>query len=481
MKPTLGSPGSTLPSDDPKVSLIWRFIRSLFESAKKKAEKYFPFCASTFDKVVDKSSNFFPGAHPKSLCSNDIPRLCEEEHVCCEKTDGVRYLFFQTSDKRCYLMDRRCTIYQPRMEYLNVQPAADLKNALLSQLDVMADGELVEDEMDGRKVINYLIYDALWVSGKNCMALNYVERLSNIVPLVMDLRYNFFDSSGNSIIRIYVKDMFSTKDIGFVLEKVLPNLPHRNDGVIFTKIDCPYYPGTCNEILKWKPVEKNTVDCILMQNNAIMNAFPRCYELQCSGPNNSKEFFDMMFFNSKKDEDDVRQALKYYKDTKGVQGILECYYDPEYWTEDSMVYNLFLQENLFTKDKSAITELTKDKITALRNSIKSYDAETLKDLKGGWRIERIRNDKDKPNFIKVALNVKASIADKITSEVLMNTLSTANPKNLALKEQDVSEEENVEENEEENEESEDGGFSLDFLMRKREFPVGDNTGKRKKP
>lgn len=484
MKPTLSTPGSILPHDDAKVSLIWRMLRSVFAATKKKVERYFPFCAKPFERLSDPS--FFPGAHPKSLCTADLSKLCEDEHVCCEKTDGVRYLFFQTSDKRCYLMDRRCTVFQPRMEYFSVQPFNNSEDPLLNQLDVMADGELVEDEIDKKKVINFLIYDALWVAGKNCMASNYVDRLLTIEPYANSLRYNFLDVTDPSIIRVYVKDVFSTKDIQFVWEKITPELPHRNDGMIFTKIDCPYYPGSCNEILKWKPLEKNTVDCVLMQNNTIFKAFPLCYELQCAGPNNTKEFFDMMFFTSKKDEDNIRQTLKFYKDTKGIQGIIECYYDPEYWTEDSVIYNLYLQENVFSDGKSAIAEMTMDKINALRASIKNYDPETIKDLKGGWRIERVRGDKDKPNFIKVAQNVKSSIADKITAELLISTLSTANPKNLALENKDESVEEKEDEKEQENEEdpnseSEDEGLSFDFLSRKRKMPsYNDGPTKRKK-
>jgi len=482
MKPSLSTPGSVLPHDESKASLLWRLIRSLFESTKKEVTKYFPFCASAFNAI--STNNSFPGAHPKSLCSSDVTKLCKEEHVCCEKTDGVRYLFFQTSDKRCYLMDRRCVIYQPRMEFFNIPPFNNSGNTLMNQLDVMADGELIEDEIDKKKIVNYLLYDVLWVAGKNCMAQNYVERLSAIVPHAINLRHNFFDVADPSIIRIYVKDIFSTRDIQFLLEDVIPTLPHRNDGIIFTKIDCPYYPGACNEILKWKPVEKNTVDCILMQSNEILKVFPLCYELQCVGLENRKEFFDMMFFKTKEEEDTIRQKLKFYKDTKGIQGITECYYDPKYWTEDSIIYNLFLQENVFAKDKSIINEITKEKITALRKTIKSYDEETIKNLKGGWRIDRIRGDKDKPNFIKVAQNVKVSIADNITSELLIRTLSVANPKNLALVSHEQPEEEkNVEENEEEsdmNDDNDEEGISFDFISRKREPQSSNNNPTKRK-
>ena len=34
----------------------------------------------------------------------------------------------------------------------------------------------------------------------------------------------------------------------------------KNDGLIFTVDACPYYPGTCNEIIKWKPPHMNSID-----------------------------------------------------------------------------------------------------------------------------------------------------------------------------------------------------------------------------
>jgi mRNA guanylyltransferase len=37
-------------------------------------------------------------------------------------------------------------------------------------------------------------------------------------------------------------------------------LVHENDGLIFTVDKCPYYPGTCKEIIKWKPPHMNTID-----------------------------------------------------------------------------------------------------------------------------------------------------------------------------------------------------------------------------
>jgi len=37
-------------------------------------------------------------------------------------------------------------------------------------------------------------------------------------------------------------------------------LKHENDGFIFTVDACPYYAGTCQDIMKWKPMHLNSID-----------------------------------------------------------------------------------------------------------------------------------------------------------------------------------------------------------------------------
>ena len=63
-------------------------------------------------------------------------------------------------------------------------------------------------------------------------------------------------------IDVYMKEMFNVWDAKYLLSHFIDakKLEHENDGLIFTVDECPYYPGTCNEILKWKPVELNSID-----------------------------------------------------------------------------------------------------------------------------------------------------------------------------------------------------------------------------
>jgi hypothetical protein len=59
---------------------------------------------------------------------------------------------------------------------------------------------------------------------------------------------------------LMLKDIFKEQDTDKIFEVILSKLPHENDGLIFTKQICPYYPGTTEDILKWKPKNLNTID-----------------------------------------------------------------------------------------------------------------------------------------------------------------------------------------------------------------------------
>jgi len=59
---------------------------------------------------------------------------------------------------------------------------------------------------------------------------------------------------------IRAKTFWDVADTKMVLEKFIPQLTHENDGLIFSPNADPYLPGQCNELLKWKPADLNTVD-----------------------------------------------------------------------------------------------------------------------------------------------------------------------------------------------------------------------------
>ncbi|RKP23234.1 hypothetical protein SYNPS1DRAFT_31052 [Syncephalis pseudoplumigaleata] len=41
---------------------------------------------------------------------------------------------------------------------------------------------------------------------------------------------------------------------------MMTKLGHNSDGIIWTPVKCPYVPGICDKLLKWKPPEMTTAD-----------------------------------------------------------------------------------------------------------------------------------------------------------------------------------------------------------------------------
>lgn len=71
-------------------------------------------------------------------------------------------------------------------------------------------------------------------------------------------------------ISIIVKDFYFFESAEYLLKYYIQNLPHKNDGLIFTKIDdAPYKPGTCNYIIKWKPPHMNSIDFLVVPNQSL--------------------------------------------------------------------------------------------------------------------------------------------------------------------------------------------------------------------
>ncbi|ETW45821.1 hypothetical protein PFMALIP_06147 [Plasmodium falciparum MaliPS096_E11] len=58
---------------------------------------------------------------------------------------------------------------------------------------------------------------------------------------------------------IYLKDFYPIEKICELI-KIMKKLPHYSDGIIFTPLHSPYITGNFYQLLKWKPLNLNTVD-----------------------------------------------------------------------------------------------------------------------------------------------------------------------------------------------------------------------------
>lgn len=101
---------------------------------------------------------------------------------------------------------------------------------------------------------------------------------------------------------------------------------HENDGLIFTINQCPYYPGTCQEIFKWKPAELNTVDFELKQLGFFPNIGPELIWGLYVNDWKEKKLFDFMVFDPENQEQ-VALETKFKAElekNKNAEIVIEC-------------------------------------------------------------------------------------------------------------------------------------------------------------
>lgn len=296
----------------------------------------------------------FPGCQPVSLARCHLKDL--ESCVICEKSDGVRYMLYipqltsrdspldQIVPISAYLIDRRYEFWEIKVLLMRGQ---------ISQGCCLLDGELV---VDYDTEVRYLIYDALLCNGQCYLFNPYLERLRAALHLIIPIRLRQLRSQ--VCIPLFVKDFFDFASLNTVVNHVIPKLPHKNDGLIFTQSLDPYIFGTSATILKWKPEELNTVDFALKEEpEGVIRLFT-----------SSRDLFE------------------------AYQGELE----------------LSSEEHTST-------------LQAIRASLTPIIVECFYHTNTQhWKIIRVRTDKDKANQTKVVENIWTSIQERITLEELLS-------------------------------------------------------------
>ena len=151
----------------------------------------------------------------------------------------------------------------------------------------------------------------------------------------------------------------------FIFTTTIPSLRHGNDGLIFTSRRAPYKTGTCEDILKWKPLNENTVDVLVRLSDASWPETPDEIPL-VDGLIKLKEGFGLF-----KQIKVPRKTLE----SLGLQTIDDL---------DRKVVEVGLEEDGIS-----------------------------------WSLRRIRDDKDGPNYVTVVESIMESIEDAVSEEALL--------------------------------------------------------------
>ncbi|KAI9678925.1 MAG: Dcp1p-Dcp2p decapping enzyme complex alpha subunit [Trizodia sp. TS-e1964] len=333
----------------------------------------------------------FPGAQPVSFASHHLAELEREDYYVCEKSDGLRcLLYFAEGDGGSeihYLIDRKNDYYfVPGLHF----PHPDDPSFLRFHTSTLVDGELVYDTLpSGARKLKYLVFDCLLLDGQLLTPRTLDKRIAyfrdKVYKPYKHLYATFPDEVAFLPFELEFKRLEFSYAVQMLFRDVLPNLPHGNDGLIFTCRAAPYRSGTDEKILKWKPAHENSVDFRL---NLDFPPLP-------SSPSDS---------DAEDDDDEPR---------------------PDY---DAMpTFHLSAAQSGGTCARYAQMYLTAEEWAALKargEGLEDAVVECFMDAAGRWRFSRFRKDKDGPNHISTVESVVRSIRDGVEEAQLVRAAKT---------------------------------------------------------
>ncbi|KAI8356142.1 mRNA capping enzyme alpha subunit [Choanephora cucurbitarum] len=328
----------------------------------------------------------FPGAQPVSFGAKQLQQIQQEDFFVAEKSDGVRCLALLTVNQRrepeVYLFDRKSNFYMIRNLRFPIPSDPNFQKCLKNTI---LDGELVFDkEADGTIQMRFLLFDCLCIEGIVLVSRGLMSRLGYLKNDVIRPHQNMVHKNPHVKRQlpflVEFKEQQFTYHLDVVFNEIIPNLKHGNDGLIFTSVEAPYSMGTCDKMLKWKPLNENSIDfkvTLLFPGGSLpgvkdFTAKPRIDLLVWHGGNDYR-FFAELGITDEEWQTQFRDRPN-YMDGK----IVECNYDPE------------LQEKL--------------------------------NLKSPWRFMRYRDDKPDGNHISTVENVLKSINDAVSQEELIECM-----------------------------------------------------------
>ncbi|KIW02438.1 uncharacterized protein PV09_06252 [Verruconis gallopava] len=338
-------------------------------------------------QLMGRTNTNFPGAQPVSFARHHINELCNQDYFLCEKTDGIRCLLYITNgdagEEIVYLIDRKNDYYFIPNGGLHFPKHNDPTfNSFHS--GTLLDGELVNDTMpDGSKKLRYLVFDCVVLDNEPLMNRPLDKRIGRYFEFVDKPLKQFYARHPKDAEQFVFEVRFKAMDKPYALEEMfnhkLPNLPHGNDGLVFTCKSTTYVSGTDEHILKWKPAHENSIDFKLA-----LGQFPVVtYDDGTTAEDwDAKPTFDLLVYHGSND------------------------------------YETFA--SLY------ITDADWEAMKALNEQLDGRIIECYRDSQGRWRFKaeengapRFRDDKPTANHISTVRKVLESIEDGVTQEELI--------------------------------------------------------------
>lgn len=125
---------------------------------------------------------------------------------------------------------------------------------------------MVIDKVEGEDIPRYLAYDIVKFEGQEVgQTPFYPTRLQCIMLEIINPRYQAIEhgliNKSLEPFSVRNKEFWDISQTASLLgEKFASALSHEPDGLIFQPSKDTYTPGRCDDVLKWKPLELNSVD-----------------------------------------------------------------------------------------------------------------------------------------------------------------------------------------------------------------------------
>ena len=454
---------------------VFQNICQTVNKCKEQNPEYLGHIVNNLNSRYNHSKKFnFPGLQVINMDREKLNYFTHfpERFLLCEKSDGVRYLLIQYKNGICHLVGRNLQFYEINISE-RLPPSYYPKEEWT--IDYLLDGELILDDvneefddkskfikLNGKfKKINFLIFDAVVIKGINIGYLPFRNRLielnklfkeeygiskyvkncakSYINKLKDELKTNKSSNNSkgldfpnpnklekeipkiipgtvttnnvnNKYITLYMKDYFNFNDVER-LNEFIKLLPHHNDGLIINVDDYPYYSGQSCEIFKWKPIEMNTIDFEIKYNKEKSKYLLYVTNNETDGKTISNLTpVEILCFESDDEKENFSKIYNRYENKL----IAECFYDANLSNKETAINNYYL---------SKIKSNTNEKIPMNLDDFPNDDIKLdLQKLKGGWRFQRLRNDKSSGNYISTYQNIKVCIKENLHMEEILSTI-----------------------------------------------------------
>ncbi|XP_029352749.1 mRNA-capping enzyme isoform X2 [Echeneis naucrates] len=178
----------------------------------------------------------FPGAQPVSMDRQNLRFLEQHPYKVSWKADGTRYMMLINGKNEVFMIDRDNSIFHiANLEFpFRKDPRVHLSKTLL-------DGEMIIDKVNGQPVPRYLIYDIIKFNGQPVGQCDFNIRLLCIEKEIISPRME----------KMKTGQIDKTKEPFSVRNKPFFDIHASRKR---------YKAGRCDDILKWKPPNLNSVD-----------------------------------------------------------------------------------------------------------------------------------------------------------------------------------------------------------------------------